>query len=414
MNWVPYTGDKSYMQGMSALASGIEQAGSAFGNAFAKDQERIQMTQDKLDSLKGRLMFAQEQGLVTQAQLDEISKMPLPKAQGYMESLEAKVTRDWRTQQTQARHGGNSEKVTLPDGTVAVFGPSGKHLGNFTQDGQPVSQQTESVPVVDPITGQVVYSMPAGAKFAPQQSATSKERSGAVTLPDGTQAWFGPQGQKLGEFNADGKRVGSQPGAVPVIDPNTGETLYVMPKGAKFAPKKQDKQSGGAEKSLTESQAKNSIALQGMMAVEPDIEKSLQSYDPADRVAGDVPMLDRMKSAERKYYENTKSKWVESFLRATTGAAYSNLERSDVENMFFPTPGDSKEEATRKANLRSQMSDAILETLPSSFQEKLQAKSEARQSKSIDTGGYVPGKVYGGLRFIGGDPHVEANWQKVK
>ena len=212
-----------FMQGIRGLQDGIGQVGAA----FAREGEKLQAKQDKLDSLRGRLMFAQEQGMISAGDLAKVSSLPVNEAEGYLTSMEAKVTRDWEASMRGGGGGGaggGMQSFTLPDGTTAYFAPSGKHLGNFDAQGKQVGQDDEQVFVIDPKTGQVLFKVPAKSKFQPSGDPVKQAMADRMKGQDSPQA-EAPPAQAPGEFN--GFSVGNIP--LPSLAP---EGSGVLPPGA--------------------------------------------------------------------------------------------------------------------------------------------------------------------------------------
>lgn len=126
-------GQDSLMKGAQTLA-----------NAFSKERERVRMTQDKLDSLMGRMQFYKDKGMISEAELNQLAGMPSNKAAGYLESFEADLAR--RARSRGGSGGGFDASQVEPK---PLMTPDGKLIGYMVQTsrggGQVVRPPAEQV-----------------------------------------------------------------------------------------------------------------------------------------------------------------------------------------------------------------------------------------------------------------------------
>ena len=187
MNLIPYTGDRSAMQGsaegVAALTRGVERASSALADSISKEYAQNQAKKDELDAFLGMGQYLSDSGQISPEDLQAISSMPVAKAKGHMTAMVADLTRkkaqDDALALQAARHKDNSlnpedvqarEVPGLP-GTFAV--PTSKGAVQLVTPGRGQKDPNEVVPYYDPQTGEYLGDLPANSKFIPGQDATA-------------------------------------------------------------------------------------------------------------------------------------------------------------------------------------------------------------------------------------------------
>lgn len=147
MNWIPYTGDRSAMEGYrvagEGIASGIKMAGSAIAGGIGKMQENSM----KADYLSGKADQLHEAGVMTKEDLDKFKTGSLGQKEGILTGamMKYEVLEDTRRRAEMAsrREAPWTQSVTLPDGTQAVMSRNGGVLGRYMADGSPISETTQ-------------------------------------------------------------------------------------------------------------------------------------------------------------------------------------------------------------------------------------------------------------------------------
>lgn len=140
------------------------------------------------------------------------------------------------------------------------------------------------------------------------------------------------------------------------------------------------------------------------------------------------PIFEGAKTPEQKSYEQIVRNFGSAVLRKESGAAISPTEYADVAKMYFPQPGDTKEQLLQKEqsrlqafeNFKTQSGKAYDMTpavglIPKGLVKKpglIQAGPQA-QAPAQNAGPKV-GMVEDGHEFLGGDPADPKSWKKVK
>jgi len=178
------------MQGVGMLADGIQQAGSALGSSLSKEYERNQANKDDLDAFLGMGEYMTKSGAISQEDLDGISKMPFAKAKGYMTSLIADASRKQRVADRLPSGGGRGSGRGGKSSGIIYDKGSPYKLNEVTGQYEPLVNPAErgavevaQTPVVDRTTGEVLYTMPKGSKFAPLDPMAELNRMAKGAAP---------------------------------------------------------------------------------------------------------------------------------------------------------------------------------------------------------------------------------------
>jgi DNA-binding XRE family transcriptional regulator len=139
-------------------------------------------------------------------------------------------------------------------------------------------------------------------------------------------------------------------------------------------------------------------ANEKLNALEPVMTSAIEKLVDAIPVAGNWFV-----SSEYQQAEQAKRDFVNAVLRRESGAVISPSEFENADKQYFPQPGDKPEVIAQKRRNRQTVIQGFVREAGEAYSPQYKPRNVPRL-----------GEVQEGYKFLGGDPSLSKNWEKVE
>jgi len=249
--------------------------------------------------------------------------------------------------------------------------------------------------IVNPTTGDIIYDGSQEGSELPATFRALQERAKAAGLKPGTEAYQ--------QFMINGgQRAGLS------IKTNPDGTFEITEGGAI-----------GSGKAMTEAQGKGLMFSQRMGASQGIINNfENEGTSIFNAIVSNVPFAGNLlTSPEYKLYEQAKRDFINAQLRFESGAAIGAAEFENADKQYFPQPGDTPEViAQKRANreLAIQTMNAVSGPQAKEYAKNIRVMLFGPEAANWpDVGNVIddPDNPGTKLRYRGGDPNIDSNWE---
>ena len=247
--------------------------------------------------------------------------------------------------------------------------------------------------IVNPTTGDIIYDGSQEGSELPATFRALKLRAEEAGLKPGTEAYQ--------QFMINGGQ-------------RAGMAIRVRPDGTV-----EMSEGGAGLKALTEGQGKATQFAERMSASQRVINTvESEGTDIYNAVVGNIPFAGNLlTSPDYKLYEQAKRDFINAILRYESGAAIGAAEFESADRQYFPQPGDTPEViAQKRANrdLAIATMQAVSGPQAQQYSENIRIQlfgPEAANWPDVGTVIDDPDNPGTKLKYRGGDPNIDSNWE---